>query len=180
MLLGLFSVGIFAEKKGVKIWIKNILFLSVVAYPILAIFITPSPIVMQTLSICYFCFYSLIFIEVLQFLIKPSYINADIVSASACGYLLLIEIGIFVMQSIYYEFPDSFKGINTNSFTETYLDIVYFCSITVTSIGYGDITPSNHITKLIASILGIAGQFYSVVLVGILISKYTSAQHKER
>jgi hypothetical protein len=38
------------------------------------------------------------------------------------------------------------------------------------------ITPNNHVTKLITAFIGIAGQFYTVVLVGILLSKFTSKQ----
>jgi len=44
-----------------------------------------------------------------------------------------------------------------------------------TSIGFGDITPNSHVTKLLTSFLGVTGQFYSVVLVGILITKFTSS-----
>jgi hypothetical protein len=51
---------------------------------------------------------------------------------------------------------------------------LYYSTITLTSIGYGDITPNVHYTKLIVSLVGIVGQFYSVVLVGILISKFVS------
>lgn len=54
------------------------------------------------------------------------------------------------------------------------MDLVYFSSITLTSIGFGDITPSSYHTKLITAFFGIAGQFYVVVLVGILISKFSS------
>ena len=110
----------------------------------------------------------LIFWEVLKFLIKPSYINTDIISASACGYLLLIEICTFLMQFFVYKNPQSFKGLDLSSPANTYIDLVYFSSVTLTSIGFGDITPNAHHTKLIASLFGIAGQFYSVVLVGIL------------
>jgi hypothetical protein len=54
------------------------------------------------------------------------------------------------------------------------MDMVYFSSITLTTIGYGDILPDTHTTKLLASLFGIIGQFYSVVLIGILISKFSS------
>jgi hypothetical protein len=60
-----------------------------------------------------------------------------------------------------------------------YMDLVYFCSITMTSIGFGDILPNNHVTKLITSLFGIIGQFYSVVLVGILISKFTASRTED-
>lgn len=173
-ILGICSIGIFSGKSTLHLIVKNILFALVVFLPISIIFFKPTELLMQIINITHIAFYSFIFIEILKYLLKPSYINSDIVSASACGYLLLIEIGIFSMQAIYYGTQNPFKGIDTTSFTTIYLDIVYFCSITVTSIGFGDITPANHFAKLATSILGIAGQFYSVVLVGIMISKYTS------
>jgi hypothetical protein len=111
---------------------------------------------------------------VVKFLIKPSYINIDIISASACGYFLLIEIATFLMQLLFYNDPHSFKGISTASNSETFIDFVYFSSITLTSIGFGDILPNAHYTKLLTSFFGIAGQFYTVVLVGILLSKFSS------
>ena len=119
-------------------------------------------------------FFIFIFWEIIKFLVKPSYINADIISACACGYLLLIEINTYLMQFLYYSNPNSFKGVNSDTPVETFIDLVYFCSITITSIGFGDITPSSHVTKLVTSFFGIMGQFYSVILVGILISKFSS------
>ena len=79
------------------------------------------------------------------------------------------------MQAIYYAHPGSFRGIDTASRASIYLDLVYFCSIVLTSIGFGDITPAHHVSKLATSILGVSGQTYSVVLVGILIGKYSSS-----
>lgn len=174
LILGIFSLGIFSEKSKLQRFFKNILLALILFLPISITYLKPTPQMMELINIAHIAFYTFILIEVLRYLLKPSYINSDIVSASACGYLLLIEIGIFSMQAIYYGTTKPFKGIDTTSFTTIYLDIVYFCSITVTSIGFGDIAPSNHYAKLATSILGIAGQFYSVVIVGIMISKYTS------
>jgi hypothetical protein len=97
-----------------------------------------------------------------------------VISASACGYFLLIEISVFLMQAFFYQNTNSFKGVDASGTAVTYIDLVYFCSITITSIGFGDITPNTYQTKIITSLFGIAGQFYSVVLVGILISKFSS------
>jgi predicted membrane metal-binding protein len=174
VILGIASVGVFIEQGKWKNIIRNVLFLCVVGLPIgLAVF-GNLPYYFFVLNIIYVIFFTFIFLEVLKFLVKPSYINADIISASACGYFLLIEIATFLLQLLFYNNPNSFKGINTASHSETFIDLVYFCSITITSIGFGDITPNTHYTKLITSFLGIVGQFYSVVLVGILISKFSS------
>lgn len=178
VILGIASVGVFIEKGKWKNIIRNILFASVVILPVGLTFLGNLPYYFFVLNIVYVGFFTFIFSEVLKFLIKPGYINADIISASACGYFLLIEIATFLMQFLFYDNPNSFKGVSTATHSETFIDLVYFCSITITSIGFGDITPNLHYTKLITSFFGIAGQFYSVVLVGILISKFVSKTDK--
>lgn len=174
LVLGVASTGVFSEKGVWKRIIKNILFLLVLILPIGLTFLGKNTYYLIFLNVGYIIFFLFIFGEVFKFLIKPSYINTDIISASACGYFLLIEISTFLLQLLVYQNPHSFKGINFSNSAETYIDLVYFSSITLTSIGFGDITPNTHNTKLITSFFGIAGQFYSVVLVGILISKFTS------
>ncbi len=178
LILGIASVGVFIEKGHWKNLIQKLLFLVVLALPIGLTFWGNNPNYFIFLNIGYVVFFLFIFWEVLKYLIKPSYINTDIIFASACGYFLLIEICTFLLQFFVYQNPASFKGIDLTSPAATYMDLVYFSSITLTSIGFGDITPNAHYTKLITSFFGIAGQFYSVVLVGILISKFTSKNGK--
>ena len=182
LILGVSSAGIFIEKDKWKHIVKAILTIGAVAFPLCVPFFGSNPIFMTALNLSLAVFYLFIFIEVLRYLMKPSYINRDIITASACGYFLLIEISVFLFQILYYANPNSFKGMVTTYSIENsakiFMDLVYFCSITLTSIGFGDITPNSHVTKLLTSFLGVTGQFYSVVLVGILISKFTSSNSK--
>jgi Ion channel len=175
VLLGLCSVGIFTGRSRAHHALKDVMNLLVVAFPVIPWFIRPSPALMFGLSVSYVAFFVVILVEVMRHLLRPRYINVDLVSAAICGFFLLLETSIFLMQALYYAVPAGFRGIDTASFTTVYLDLVYFCSIVITSIGFGDITPSHHMTKLATSLVGITGQMYSVVLVGILISKYTAA-----
>ncbi len=175
VLLGVCSYGVFVDRHGVCRLLKNALAVVVILFPLVALVVPRSVPTMAVLSVCYVAFYGLVFVAVMRFLVRPSYINTDIVSAAICGYLLLIDVGIFVMQTVHYLIPNSFHNIATTSFTAAYLDIVYYCCITVTSIGFGDILPTHHISKLATAMLGITGQFYSVVLVGLIISKYSAS-----
>ncbi|MBK7223985.1 MAG: potassium channel family protein [Saprospiraceae bacterium] len=174
LIIGTASMGVFIEKGHWKKLIQKILFLLVLALPFGLTFFSNNIHYFLFLNLAYVIFFIFIFWEVLTFLVKPSYINTDIISASACGYFLLIEISTFLLQFFVYHNSQSFKGIDLTSPALTFMDLVYFSSITLTSIGFGDITPNTHYTKLISAFFGIAGQFYSVVLVGILISKFTS------
>lgn len=182
LILGIASIGVFIEKGNWKNLVRKVLFVLIVAFPICFPFFGNNPLFMNFLLISMSLFYIFVLYEVLQYLLKPSYINKDIITASACGYFLLIEICVFLMQIFFYANPSSFKGIDTTYTIENsaniFMNLVYFSTITITSIGYGDIIPNTHTTKLLASLFGVVGQFYSVVLVGILISKFTSSHDK--
>ncbi|KMQ68557.1 Ion transport 2 domain protein [Chryseobacterium sp. FH2] len=174
LLLGLGSIFIFTGKHSWKHWFRNIHFIIVLLLPIGIPFFKDISWYFAFLNINYVIFFAFLFLELLRFLLKPGYINSDIISASVCGYFLLIEISTFLLQIFEYHDFNSFKGIDISSPASIFTDLVYFCSITFTSIGFGDITPNTHITKLITAFIGIGGQFYTVVLVGILISKFSS------
>jgi hypothetical protein len=177
-LLGFATFGLFIQKGKRKNQIRNVLLFLVVLVTIGMPFNNTHKNFIVIVNTVYILFFIFIFWEVLRFLIKPSYINKDVISAAACGYLLLIEISIFVMNTHFYLNPNSFIGLNTSTKYATFTDFVYFSSITVSSIGFGDITPNSQQTKLFVSLLGIIGQFYSVVLVGIIISKFSSQEKK--
>lgn len=176
LLLGLTSVKVFIGKGQWKNYTRNFLFVVVLLLPISLPFFGTYPGFMQGLSLIYTVYFVFIFWEIIRFLIRPSYINIDIISASACGYLLLIEITVFLIQFLYYDNPQAFTNIDGSNPAATYIDLVYFSSILQTTVGFGDITPQTHYTKLITALFGIAGQFYTVVLVGILISKFSARQ----
>ncbi len=172
IVLGIASMGMFREKSKNEILVKNILLFFVILLPILAAQYPESPMLLKVISIVYALFFGYLFVEVFRFLIKPFEFNTDVLSASGCGYLLLIEIFAFLLQYMVYVNPNCLKNVNLNSPQETFIDLVYFITITITTIGYGDISPNIYYTKLFASLMGLIGQFYTVVLTGILVSNF--------
>lgn len=174
LVLGIAGIGIFLDQSKWKKRLKSILFYIVfvipLTYPLLGHIETFS-LVLSTVYCFYFTF---LFVEIIRFLIRPSYVNVDIISACACGYLLLIEIQAFLFLIIYFVIPGSFSELETSAPGSLFIDMVYFSSITMTTIGFGDITPDTHQSRLLVSLFGVAAQFYSVVLIGILISKFSA------
>jgi hypothetical protein len=178
IILGFATIGVFIQKGKRKNQIRNILLFLLVLITLAIPFNNTNPNFLIIVNLIYILFFIFIFWEVLKFLISPSYINKDVISAAACGYFLLIEISVFIMQNHFYQNPNSFKGVSTSTPYASFTDLVYFSCITISSIGFGDIIPNSQQTKLFTSLLGIIGQFYSVVLVGILITKFSSHEKK--
>jgi len=172
MIIGICSLGVFIDKGKWKNFARLFIFFLGLLLPISFSVLDEVPYFMDSLSIIYLLFFSLILWEVMAFLIKPSYINPDIISACLCGYFLLIEINVFLMQFLYYRNPESISNIDPTTAATVYIDLVYFCTIVQTTIGFGDIAPVAHNTKLATALFGLIGQFYSVVLIGILLSKF--------
>jgi hypothetical protein len=124
-LLGLACTGLFMGKKKWKGWIKNVLFLLVVLLPIGLSFVQDIKLYFDFLNLTYVIFFCFIFYEVLKFLVRPSYINSDVMSAAACGYFLLIEISVFLLQFLLYNNPNSFHGIDMHDNASVFMDLVY-------------------------------------------------------
>jgi hypothetical protein len=126
-------------------------------------------------EVLYLIFLLITIYKTASFLIMPHRIDKALISASIVGYLLLIEIAtqLFIIFFLI-EGKSVLSNINLNNATNTYIDIVYYCTVTATSIGFGDILPLNHSAKMTTSLLGLAGQFYLVIIMSVMISKFTS------
>lgn len=91
------------------------------------------------------------------------------------GYFLMgivyLTIVIFIAQIM----PGAYKHISAD--LPLLSDYVYFTFITLTTVGYGDITPALPITKMLSMIIAVSGQFYIAVIIAIIVGKF-SAQNR--
>lgn len=77
------------------------------------------------------------------------------------GIILCVYLGLGTL--CFYLVRHQIKGKKTNGI----LDAVYFCIITMTTVGYGDLVPTTTATKLLAC----AFVFTGMAMVGLLLSK---------
>jgi hypothetical protein len=172
LVMGMASVGIFQERSRWMIWTKNILFVASICVPFLFTAYSHNPVFMAILITIYISYYSLIFVETLRQITQRGEVTLSVILGSFCGYLLLIMICLFTLIMIEFNAPKSFHGISYNHPELTYNEMSYFSFIVFTSIGFGDIYPITDTARLVTAFFGVVGQFYMVVLVGIIISKY--------
>ncbi len=96
-----------------------------------------------------------------------------------CIYLLVgVMLGLINMF-IARLAPGSFEGVEFADVRSRGLDLIYYSFVTMTTLGYGDITPQRPLAKAVAYLAAVAGQFYIAILVGGLVGAYLSRRQRD-
>ncbi len=75
-------------------------------------------------------------------------------------------------------FPNAFNGLERSPWGENFSNALYFSYITMTSVGYGEITPAITISRTLAYLQATIGAFYMAVVVASLVSS-RNTMHKQ-
>src|SRR5262245_29828386 len=120
----------------------------------------------------WFAFFLFITAGELRNLVRHRTVTRETISMSISVYLLLgITWGLLYIL-IFLEQPGSFRFPEGDEVTlgHTFPVFIYFSLTTLSTIGYGDITPVTLLARYAAVAEGIAGQFYLAILVARLVS----------
>jgi voltage-gated potassium channel len=101
-------------------------------------------------------------------------VSGDDIAASLCAYLLIGAAFGHVYALVEALAPGSFRGdafAAADASGNAYLLLTYFSYVTLTTVGFGDITPGTGLTRGLAATEAVVGQFYLAVLVASLIGK---------
>lgn len=100
-------------------------------------------------------------------------VSADTLAGAVCVYLLLGASFGLLYYSIELLAPGSFSVSATPaSAAGAWAELHYFSFVTLTTVGYGDLSPLTDQARSLAIVEGIAGQLYLAVLVARLVGKF--------
>ncbi|MGD9329112.1 MAG: potassium channel family protein [Cyclobacteriaceae bacterium] len=115
----------------------------------------------------FFIYFITLFSELIGQIFRSKLITLNVVLGAFTGYIMIGIIGYFVFRIIFLLNPESFALPDNSS-----RDLFYFAFITLTTIGYGDISPVTEAARNFAIIVGLVGQFYNTVIIAIIIGKF--------
>jgi len=121
--------------------------------------------------IVYMIYFLLVSFRIYIDLMFQKELGIETISAAFSGFILLGT--VFSIIFITMGSNGAFKGPGGSISNSDYL---YFSFVTLLTIGYGDITPVNEISKKVIILLGLIGHFYTVFIVGIVIGKFINNQ----
>jgi hypothetical protein len=132
----------------------------------------------------FFCFNLFIAVFMTRHVARSKQVSGTIIINSINGYLLIgilgavFLAGIDIMQEYVFHFDTG--GINFSGLgDEGFHDFLYFSFVTMTTLGYGDITPVSPYAKSATLTIAIAGQLYLTILVAMLVGKFITRPQKE-
>lgn len=118
-------------------------------------------------------FFSLVLYRILKTVLIRR-VSGDALFGAVCGYLLLGIIWGLVYSSLETFRPGSFDISETHAVqpgnASQYRGILgYYSLVTLTTLGYGDITPTTPTARTLSWLEAVTGQFYLAILVAGLV-----------
>jgi hypothetical protein len=104
-------------------------------------------------------------------------VDAETIYGAVCVYFLAAAFWGVLFVLVEFVAPGSFNLPDSVNFTGgSRFDsgpMMYYSFVTITTLGYGDITPATELTRLLALLEAVLGQLYLVILIARLVGLYT-------
>jgi len=110
-------------------------------------------------------------------------VDLELISAALCLYLLLAMLWASLFTLLEGFMPGSFAGsglAQAETLREYHQYFNYFSFVTITTLGYGDITPQTPLAMTLCQVEAILGQFFIAVLVARLVGIQIAQSFTER
>lgn len=109
-------------------------------------------------------------------LLRSKEITTSVIIGAFAGYFMIGVMFFFIFGFLdgYFTDTTSVDLIEENGIQ----DMVYFSFITLTTIGYGDFSPTSSLGQKIAILEGLIGQFYIAIVMAILVGKFITRDNK--
>jgi hypothetical protein len=113
--------------------------------------------------------------HLLRFVLRAPSVTSEVLCASISAYLMLGLIWTMAYWLVDQLTPGGAFSFNTNTGTQSMngFNAFYFSFITLSTVGYGDITPLSRIARWLAALEAMTGLLYVAVLIARLVSLYS-------
>lgn len=128
----------------------------------------------QWFIVAFLLFLTFVIGQFFRFILRAPQVNSEVLCAGISIYLLLALwwTGAYTLTARMV--PGSFGGLPTSSPNLEGFEALYFSLVTLTTVGFGDITPLSRPARMLAMVEALTGTLYMAVLVSRLVSLHTS------
>ena len=119
----------------------------------------------------YLLFYIYVVYRLLAMIIATANVRIGVLYASVIVYLLIGVVGGYLFMLIENASPGSITNLEVDTLTNP-KEFFYFSFTTLSTLGYGEITPYSAAARAISILLGTIGPLYLTVLIALLVSRF--------
>ena len=118
-------------------------------------------------------------ITIISYVLQQKNVTHDMIFGAICGYLLIGVSWAFTYSLVAFLEPGSFAmaASGQTSQGDVLPDFFYYSFVTLTTLGYGDITPVGPVARSLSTLEAIVGQIYLTVLVARLVGLHISQSY---
>ena len=120
----------------------------------------------------YLCVFHFYYCKLMIKVTKSNEVTLLEFTESINAYLLFGIAGSMIFKVIYEDFPGAFNMPDGSHHSIS--SFVYYTFVTLSTLGYGDITPLSPIARSMSIFFSVAGQLYMAMIVAVLVGKYLS------
>jgi len=122
----------------------------------------------------YVVFLGFVVFQFLRFILTSSRVNSEVLCAAISTYLLLGILWASAYAFVASLNPDAFSGVAPEGRPLHGFEALYFSMITLTTVGFGDISPVSPTARMLAMLESAVGTLYLAVLIARLVSIHAS------
>lgn len=157
---------------------RHLVIAAVLAAPSLfgSLFAFARPSVTSALWASVFAMLLLGFVTVLllKVVLQTRDVRGDTIAGAICVYLLLGLTWAAIFSTIEGVWPGSFSTpANIDLQDPNQYSLIYFSFVTLTTLGYGEFTPTTEISQSFAWIEAVVGQLFVAILIARLVTQYS-------
>jgi voltage-gated potassium channel len=128
--------------------------------------------------ICALLLLAFVIANLLRFILRAPVVTVEVLCASVAAYLMLGLMWTVAYWLVDQLTPGGAFSFNTSRGAQSMNGFTgfYFSFITLSTVGYGDITPVSQAARWLAAMEAMTGLLYVAVLIARLVSLYSSAK----
>jgi hypothetical protein len=130
-------------------------------------------------GLCQVAFLATLIVAILDYIFRQRDVSTDIIAGAIVAYLLMAVMWsqiYFVLETVR---PGSFHQLAGTGASTPQAVLRYFSLVTITTVGYGDVTPVGPIARAFANLEAVVGQLYLVIQVAWLVGMHVSMKSRQ-
>jgi len=171
--------GLFAAEFEAKL-LRFLLVLGaiVIGITVISIFQIQSKNLTIVLFFLHTIFFIIVTVALVSHVAKAKKVQGATVICAINSYLLIGLSASLLIVILHLYAPNSFSNITEGE--DTFSAFIYFAFVTLTTLGYGDISPLTPLARSLSTFTALFGQLYLVIIMALIVGKYLNTKGSDQ